>query len=311
MRWRSDTFSVRYGALFPLYAQLPPVWGYRLAAWQAPLFRRKKQREASLIRHSMLQLLPQATAAQLEWWLQDYFRMVEQEALDTWYLRHQPISDIVTLQGFEAVQAAQGQGQRVLLTGAHFGRFWMAGPAMRALGHTVGTMTRDGGDENSHGLHPAEYHYRRFKLQQLQQALGGTFLVEGDGLRPLYRALDQQLLTLIFDVPYPVPHTGSVTVPFFGSRISLPAGIYRIAKKMEAVVAPFYMRDQGKGKVIAEFSSLLDPRQLSEPAMMRLLANQLENRIRDNPGQWWLWEALPLLQRDNNNDIDRQHIAVT
>lgn len=311
MRWRPETFAVRYDLLFPLYARLPPVWGYRCAAMQAGFFRRRRAVEAELIRQQMRKVFPQATEAQLEEWLQDYYRMVEQEALDTWYLQHQPISDIVTLQGFEAVQAARAQGRRVILTGAHFGRFWLTGAAMRTLGYTTSTITRDGDADNRHGLHPAEHRFRRYKLARLQQVLGGQFLVEGQDLRPLYRVLDRHLLALIFDVPYPQIHAGNVTVPFFQSTISLPAGVYRIAKKMEAVIAPFYMRDQGKGKVVAEFSNLLDPQQLSEPAIMGLLANQLEKRVRDNPGQWWLWEALPLLQRDNNNDIDRQHIAIT
>jgi lauroyl/myristoyl acyltransferase len=305
MRWRSDDVSVRYDLLFPLYAQLPPRVGYALAARQSSFFARKKQDERAAIRTQMQTCLPEATEAQLDGWLNDYFRMVEQEALDTWYLQHQPIADIVTLQGFEQVQEARAQGKRVLLTGGHFGRFWFAGSAMRTLGHTTGTITRDGGDENIHGLHPAEYRFRLFKLQRLQQALGGPFLVEGNDLRPLYRALDNHLIALIFDVPYTQAHTGSVTVPFFGSTISLPAGIYRIAKKTEAVVAPFYMRDWGNGQVVAEFSALLDPNDYNEQAMMCLLASQLEARIRENPGHWWLWPALPLLQRDNNNESVR------
>jgi lauroyl/myristoyl acyltransferase len=305
MRWRPDSFSIRYDLLFPAYAHLPPVLAYRLAALQSGLFRRRKQREEHLIRQQMQAVFPQASEREVDGWLQDSFRMVEQEALDTWYLQHQPIERIVTLQGFEAVQEARAQGRRVLLTGGHFGRFWMAGPAMRALGHTTGTITRDGSDENVHGLHPAEYRFRRFKLQRLQQALGGPFLVEGGDLRPLYRALDEHLITLIFDVPYVGERAGSVTVPFLGSNIGVPAGIYRIAKKLKAVVAPFYMRDQEDGQVVAEFPGLLDPNNENEQAMMSLLASQLEARIRERPGQWWLWEALPLLQRDNNNESGR------
>lgn len=302
MRWRPDTFSIRYNLLFPAYAQLPPAIGYRLAAGQAGIFRQRRQEEELLIRTQMQAAFPEATEASFNTWLNDYYRMVEQEALDTWYLSHQPIRGIVRLNGFEAVAEARRQGKRVLLTGGHFGRFWMAGPAMRAQGFSTGTITRDGSDENIHGLHPAEYHYRLFKLQRLQQVLGGPFLVEGNDLRPLYRALDNHLIALIFDVPYPDLKIGNVTVPFLGSTIALPAGIYRIAKKMEAVVAPFFMRDLGNGQVIVEFSALLDPRDYNEQALMCLLASQLETRIRENPGHWWLWPALPLLQRDNNHE---------
>ena len=110
-----------------------PRSAYRLAAQQADFFRRKRDEEA-LIRTQMQVALPDATAVQLDGWIDDYYRMVEQEALDTWYLQHQPIQNIVELQGFEAIEQARQQGKRVLLTGGHFGRFWMAGAAMRARG---------------------------------------------------------------------------------------------------------------------------------------------------------------------------------
>lgn len=305
MRWRSEDFAVRYNLLFPLYAHLPPRLGYALAASQAGFFRQQRTQEEAMILSQMQGAFPDASAAQLDGWLNDYYRMVEQEALDTWYLHHQPINRIVELQGFEAVAQARREGRRVLLTGGHFGRFWMAGSAMRALGHTTGTVTRDGGDENVHGLHPAEYRYRLFKLQRLQQALGGPFLVEGSDLRALYKALDDHLIALIFDVPYTEAHKGRVTVNFINGTIDLPAGIYRIAKKTRAVIAPFFMRDRENGRVRAEFSALLDPDDFDETALMAVLASQLEQRIRESPGHWWLWPALPLLRSNNNNESDR------
>lgn len=308
MRWRADDFSLRYQVLFPLYAHLPPAVAYGLAAQQAPVFRRNRPDEETAIRTQMQGAFPDASAAQVAGWLSDYYCMVEQEALDTWYLQHQPIQQIVEMEGFAAIEAARRQGKRVMLTGGHFGRFWMAGPAMRAQGFTTGTITRDGGNTNSHGLHPAEYRYRLFKLQRLQQALGGTFLVEGDELRPLYRALNDHLIALIFDVPYTEAHKGRVTVNFISGTIDLPAGIYRIAKKTRAVIAPFFMRDLGGGRVRAEFSALLDPYDYNETVLMGMLASQLEQRIRENPGHWWLWPALPLL-RSNNNDSSNSSLA--
>lgn len=308
MRWRADDFSLRYQVLFPLYAHLPPALAYGLAAQQAKIFRQNRPDEERVIRTQMQSAFPDASAARVADWLRDYYCMVEQEALDTWYLQHQPIRQIVEMEGFAAIEAARRQGKRVMLTGGHFGRFWMAGSAMRAQGFTTGTITRDGGATNSHGLHPAEYRYRLFKLQRLQQALGGTFLVEGDELRPLYRALNDHLIALIFDVPYTEAHKGRVTVNFISGTIDLPAGIYRIAKKTKAVIAPFFMRDLGGGRVRAEFSALLDPYDYNETAVMQQLASQLEQRIRENPGHWWLWPALPLL-RSNNNDSGNSSFA--
>lgn len=294
---RSIEHSWRYDQLFPLYARLPWRAAYGLAAWQSRYFYQKQAQTRENIRQQMQLVFPEAELEQVDGWVRDYFRMVEHEALDTWWLDRPVIPEIVNLQGFEAVQAARAAGQKVLLSSGHFGRFWLAGPAMRRAGYTIGTLTRDGGDTNKHGLHPAEYRYRLWKLQRLQASLGGAFLVEGEDLRCLYRELNQHLMTLLFDVSYTEIPRGSVTVPFLNGTISVPAGIYKIAKKTHAVVAPFYMRDSGSGPVVAEFSDLLNPHNYNDEEFMSLLAMQLESRIRARPGQWWLWEALPLLRR--------------
>lgn len=293
---RSVDRSWRYDQAFPLYARLPWQAAYRLAAWQSGYFYAKRGREREAIRTQMQAVFPDASPGMVDGWVRDYFCMVEQEALDTWFLDQPSMTDIAGLSGFAAIAEARAAGQKVLLTGGHFGRFWLAGSAMHRAGHTVGTITRDGGTDNVHGLHPAEHRYRLFKLQRLQAALGGPFLVEGDDLRPLYRELNQHLVTLIFDVPYLEIPPGCVTVPFLGGKIQVPAGIYRIAKKTKSIVAPFYMRDCGGGKVVAEFSGLLDPYNYNDEDFMSLLAMQLETQIRMRPGQWWLWEALPLLR---------------
>ncbi len=294
---RAAERSWRYDQAFPLYARLPVPLAYRLAGWQSAYFYHQREREREAIRTQMQQVFPAADSACVDSWVHDYFCMVEQEALDTWFLDKPVVTEFVSLSGFEAVLAARAQGQKVLLTGGHYGRFWMAGPVMRHAGQTVGTITRDGSTENVHGLHPAEHRYRLFKLEQLQKVLGGPFLVEGDDLRPLYRALDQHLITLIFDVPYVELPSGCVTVPFLGGSIRVPAGIYRIAKKIKAVVAPFHIRDLGGGKIVVEFSQLLSPFHYDDEGFMSLLAHQLELRIEARPGHWWLWEALPLLRR--------------
>lgn len=293
-------FSWRYHLAFPLQASLPRTLAYRCADWQSQLIARRRAEESAQIKAQMQQVFPNATEAELQVWLADYFCMVEQEALDTWFLTKSSLPQLSQLSGFEKVMAAREAGRKVILTSGHYGRFWLAGPAMRRAGFSVGTVTRDRLDANLQHLPLGEFHYRRWKLQRLQQALGGPFLVEGDNLRKFYSALNNNLLTLIFDVPYVENHSGRVTVPFLNGTIQVPAGIYRIAKKTQAVVAPFYMRDQGNGAVVAEFSELLEPENYNDEGFMSLLARQLEAQILARPGHWWLWAALPLLRRQYN-----------
>uniref|UniRef100_A0A6S6TDV5 Lipid A biosynthesis acyltransferase n=1 Tax=uncultured Thiotrichaceae bacterium TaxID=298394 RepID=A0A6S6TDV5_9GAMM len=303
---RSENHSIRYDVLFPLLSKLPYPLAYRLADLQSGYFGRKHLSQKVLIAAQMRSAFPDAMDSEVEGWLRDYFCMVEQEALDTWFLDSKNIPDLVELKGFEKVEELRQSGQRVFLTGGHFSRFWMAGPAMNLRGQRVGTITRDGGEHNNHGLHPAEYKYRLYKLKKLKEVLGGPFLIEGEDLRPLYRQLDASLITLIFDVPYVEKPFGGVTVPFLEGSINVPAGIYRIAKKTKAVVVPFYIHDLGAGKVIAEFSDVIDPNKYNDEDFMSLLVSQLEMRIKAKPGHWWLWEALPLLRSNKNESRENR-----
>lgn len=286
----------RYHYLFPAYAKLPSRLAYRLTQKQSVWLRQRedKQAESDIVRSQMQASLPELSEAEIEQQLQLYFQMQEDEILDSYCLAKAP--SMVHLNGFEAVLEARKAGKRVILTGGHFGRFWMAGPAMRALGQTVGTITRDGHDDNPHGLDPVEHAYRQQKLKHLQSALGGPFLLEGQNSKALYSALDQHLITLIFDVPYPTPHSGSVIVPFFDGSIKIPAGVYRIAKHMDALVVPFFMRSRGLGQLEANFEPPLTTGSQTAEAFMSLLATRLELHIRQTPGHWWLWAALPMLR---------------
>ena len=291
-------FSWRYQVQYPLLSRLPLRLSYRIARYSSHYWQARHLGGLALVKQHMQLTFPQASEAQLYQWLNDYAQMIEHEALDTWYL-DQPkiIQRLVTLQGFEHIEQARQQGRRVLLTGGHIGRFWLAGPAMHLRGFRVGTLTRDNPESNTQHLHQAEYQFRRWKLQRLKASLGGTFLVEGELVRPLYQALDDELITLLFDVPYPQNPQQGVTVSFLNGTIKVPAGIYKIAKKTQAWIAPFYMRDRQDGGVIAEFSPLLDPNNYNEEECLNLLTQQLSAEIERVPGQWWLWAALPLLRR--------------
>lgn len=291
-----NTFSWRYHILLPLLSRTPTAIAYQGAKWQSQLFAKRKSHEATRIKQQMRKVFPKHSEKKLQTYADDYFCMVEREALDTFYLNRPKAKKLIQLENFDPVVAARKNKQRVILTGGHYGRFWMAGVAMRVVGQTVGTITRDGAESNDHGLHPAEYHYRLKKIQALKTALGGPFLVEGQDLRSLYSALDKHLITLIFDVPYPEKHQGSVVVPFLGRTIEVPTGIYRIARKTDARVAPFYMQERKNGELVAQFEQLLNTADYDEIGFMSCLAQQLEKRILQRPGHWWLWEALPMLE---------------
>jgi lauroyl/myristoyl acyltransferase len=230
--------------------------------------------------------------------LLDIYRrqMVERGVIDVLYMRSRPISEFTTLAGFESVVEARRQGRRVLATTGHCGHLFLAGYAARAAGLTCGTLHRANRRENVHGLPPAEFRFQRSKLRRMEADWEGPFVAEGEDLRQIYRGLDQHLIFILFDVPYATPTRGLVEVPFLGGTAQFPAGVYRIAKKMEALIAPCWIGTSGEGPAVTEFQPLIDPHDHDEQSLLSLLAGQLESRIRANPGNWWNWTAMPLFR---------------
>ena len=294
---RLDSLSFRYDLFFPLAAWLPPAAGHQLCDWLAEARRPWLGDHEFHTRAQMRAAFPDASHIELENWLRDYRQMVERAVLDVWYSRTRPIGELVALAGFEPVAEARRQGRRVLLTTGHCGNMFLGGYAIRAAGHTLGCLVRDHMHENVHGLPPAEFRFVQSKLRQLEAFYGGPFVSEGEDMRPLYRGLEQHMMSVAFDIPYVKPMPGLVKVPFLGSTgVFLPV-VYRVAKKTEALIAPFWLTGSwSEGPALAEFQPLIDPNDHDERSLLSLLAGQLEERIRAAPGQWWNWTAMPLFR---------------
>ncbi len=287
----------KYHILLPLLARLPQTQAYRLASLCARLAPPPAGVDLLVIKQQLQGVFPQLPATEIEQKAQYFLGLMEREALDTWYFRtlHSPaqVDKFVRLENFSYITAARASGQRVIISSGHFGRFWMAGVGMQAHGVSVGTITRDGGDENAHGLPEEEYRYRLKKLKWLQACFQGPFLVEGDLIRPIYRALDEHVMALFIDVPYLDNKNGCINLPFLGKMARFPLGAARIAKKSNALIVPFYVFESRTG-LVARFHEPIATAALTDEEIMRRLVGLLEQQIMAFPEQWWLWQALPL-----------------
>lgn len=288
----------KYGFLMPLLAHFPQRLAYRLVSFYGCLTRQQYISEQATIIAQMQAVFPEMSYQQALIKAKYFLSLVEREALDTWFFRTcktpKQIEQFIQLKNFHYVTEARRVGRRVIISSGHFGRFWMAGVGMRAQGVLVGTITRDGGT-NEHGLPEAEYQYRLKKLAWLQQCFGGPFLVEGDSVRPIYRALDTYVMGLFIDVPYNGEKNGCINLPFLGKTVRFPLGPAKIAKRSGALIVPFYVFESRSG-LCAEFYKPIDANLLSEQEIMIQLVGLLERQIREFPEQWWLWQALPLME---------------
>lgn len=288
----------KYNFLLPLLAQFPQNMAYRLASLHGRVGQKKHAAEKHVIMQQLQTVFNEKNKHELLTLVDYFFSMVEREALDSFFFRtcktQQQIQQFVQLENFHYVTDARQAGRHVIISSGHFGRFWMAGVGMRAQGVTVGTITRDGGETNEHGLPEAEYQYRLKKLSWLQQRFGGPFLVEGDSARPIYRALHEHVMGLFIDVPYVGDKNGCISLPFLGRDARFPLGPAKVAKRAKALIVPFYVFESRAG-LQAKFYPPVDAQHLSEQEIMRQLVSLLERQIRAHPEQWWLWQALPLM----------------
>ena len=282
----------------PFLAKLPQQIAYPLASLYGRLSLQFRGEEEKAIKAWMKLVVGYASDTQIDEWTRYLLLLTEREVLDTWYFRKltkiRDIDQFVSLKNFEPLLAARQAGRKVMITSGHFGRFWMAGVGMKAHGISVGTITRDGGTINKHGLNEQEYQYRLKKLQWLQERFSGPFLVEGDSVRAIYRALDEHVMAVFIDVAYSSPKEGRYTGPFLGKTGQFPMGIARIAKRTGALVFPFYVFETKSG-LEARYYDPLDAEQFTEEELMAQLIATLETQILQNPQLWWLWPALPQL----------------
>ena len=288
----------KYRVLLPCLAQLPQELAYRLASFSGRFCHTQRATEKESIIQQMQGVYPEKKYDELAFLADYFFSMVEREALDTWFFKtcqnQAQIDQFIQLENFHYVTEARDAGRRVIISSGHFGRFWMAGVAMRAQGVTVGTITRDGGEANEHGLPQQEYQYRLKKLAWLQGRFGGPFLVEGSSARPIYRALNEHVMGLFIDVPFNGDKNGCISLPFLGKEARFPLGPAKVAKRAGALIVPFYVFESRKG-LVTKFYPLIDSAHLGEQEIMRQLVHLLECQILAFPEQWWLWQALPLM----------------
>lgn len=281
---RNLTFKYHY--LLPLLAKLPQTIAYRLVSFYSKLQLTHYLVERDDIHRQMRRVFVNGSDEQLKFWADYLLAMLEREKLDTEFFQSlrsdKQIDAFVRLHQHQELLTARQQGRRVFITTGHFGRLWMAGVGLQRYGISVGTLTRDGIAENTQQLPEVEFQYRAKKLQVLQQRFGGPFLVAGDWVRPIYRALDQCVMALLFDVFYTQPKEGGITLPFLGKTGRFPNGIAKIAKKTNALIIPYYVFESRQGLDVSFFPSI-EAADLSETEIMQQLVSLLEKQIMAHP----------------------------
>lgn len=287
------TFKYRF--LYPLLAKLPAKVAYRLASLIGYREMSNKSDLAEQIHHQMHKALVDVEP-DIRHWVKYYFGLVEREILDTWTYPSlnniDSVNRLIKVKNIQPLMKAQSEGQPVIITSGHYSRFWMVGIAMAAYGIPLATLARDRMDENTSGLSAPEFEYRKLKLSRLHRLYGGQFISTDKGMRQLFKELKHNPVAILMDVPTAESAGSRVEVEFFNHQAYVADGIAKIAKKTDALIQPYFIEEDRNGLTL-EFLPMLKPADDDSETMQHLLS-LLQHRIQQRPGQWHMWQALPI-----------------
>lgn len=290
--------SLKYRLVFPLLSRAPRYMAYRLASLYGKWACARDKAMSEQIAHQMRRAMPGEREDLYRQWTGYFYGLQQREILDTWHYPRlrtvEQVAKTIEVKNFQQVLEARRDGRPMIFTGAHLGRFWMLGVTTAAYGIATGALARDDEDRNTWGLPEPEFRYRRLKLSRLRACYRGEFLMPGAAnMRPLLETLRRQPVAILLDVPYPKGSAGLVGVPFFGREGYFPEGTVKLAKKTGAVIQPFCVEEQRNGLTL-NFLPAHEPGAMPGDELLALLVADIEARIRQNPGRWWQWPALPM-----------------
>lgn len=188
--------------------------------------------------------------------------------------------DRVEFEGLEHVDAALALGKGVVMAGAHFGNWEVAGWVMSLRGYKASAVMK-----------PPRNPMIRRKLEEFRGATGQLLIEKKGAMRDAIRALRRnELLAILVDQH---ARRDAVEVPWFGR----PASTYRtpgmLSARYGAPIVTFGAPRMTDGKIRVSFDApfVADGTGDLEASAVRAterIAAALERRIREVPGQW-LW----------------------
>jgi lauroyl/myristoyl acyltransferase len=226
-----------------------------------------------------------------------------EEILDTFILANRRSEVTVELLGLDTVKMLKNDRQKVILTTAHFGRYWPVGLGLNRAGLSSQAVIKDRLDANVYGLPRAEFNFRRWKLHVMQDVFGCSFHTTDKHPRQLARSLINQPIISLFDVPVASTSSRATVHSLFTRTLRLNPNPARLAQVHDAYIIPF-MNTYSSGPYFQyQFFEPLRARDFELAELNSQLLAILELQIQHNPASWWLWPALPHFLTDTDESF--------
>lgn len=275
--------------------KMPPTLGYALCRWLGGIvYRFNKQGRANIQLNLQRILGPQTDQTEINcraratfnYILYNYFDLFRLPALD-----QQSVARLVTVSGWEHVEAALAKGRGLVMTSAHLGNIEMVLYAMLSRGLAITIPVER--------LEPPELFEYICALRTRQ----GLKLIPVDGsLLDLIRTLKKGGVAGVAG-DRDITKTGQV-VNFFGQPAQLPDGHVRLALKTGAPLVLGFSRRNPDHTYEAYFLPAFEPpREGTDDervtAGMKFVISAMEKAIAQNPEQWTvtvsIWADRPAL----------------
>ena len=181
----------------------------------------------------------------------------------------------VETHGLEKLDTALQRGKGVVIASAHLGNWEMGGMTIAKMGYPVYGIAL------KHKVSKIDSLFQRRRDES-----GLKIIFMGHSLRSCFRVLkENRILALNADRLF---GEAGVSVNFMNREVSFPKGIWRLSQTTGAQVLPCFFVMRGFNRYVLEVQSPLEPS--SEEGMIQQFASRLEEKIRQYPTQWFIFQ---------------------
>ena len=286
--------NLDYGLLLPSIARMPVPLARWLADRRGDLhfFLDPSGRHAV---RNLTWIFEHLDQRQIRFTARQCFRTQSNDEMESYWF-DRPMEDLLSqtsISGLDTLNAALGSGDGVLLYTGHMGSTGLFITLLGKMGIPVNLVFRNLEDVPSKPA--AWYRYGKNRIRSLEKSSQRPVLYTGkrNYFQMRQKLREGEALILGIDA-IPFARRRSVPVQFFARQASFPEGPARLYLDSRARVL-FWSARPGKERrhhiEITDITNRLMP--LHEvPAVVQILVDELEARIRKHPGSWLVWSSL-------------------
>jgi KDO2-lipid IV(A) lauroyltransferase len=214
------------------------------------------------------------------------FRNLATSAVDLFRLpsaSREEVLSLVEMRGLEYIDQALAMGKGVLVVTGHVGAYELGGVWLAARGYPVHAMIED--------LEPKLLE----TLATYRQATGMQLVSMKQGIRQVYRLLEQQQIVILVADRAIGDGRGAVEVPFCDGIRPVPTGpaTFAMATGAPLIVGHVSLNPARQPRYLVKLDPPLLPNGRGDEERLRLtrwVSDRLAAAVRDHPDEWYVFQ---------------------